>query len=121
MPATLRVVGGPGGPIYANAAGDSGASRRGDSLWMPRVAASYRLGERTIAKGGYGLYYDVLTAADYDASQTGYNVTKVSTISDDLGRRSSGRCPRRERAASIRSPSAPTAHASTRRWAIRSV
>ena len=83
MPATLNVR---GGPIYANAAGQSGSSRSGEALWMPRVAASYRLGDRTIAKAGYGLYYDVLTAADYDASQTGYNVTTVNTISDDLGR-----------------------------------
>jgi hypothetical protein len=83
MPATLSVR---GGPVYANAAGDSGNSRDGNALWMPRAAASHLLGDRMIVKGGYGLYYDVLTAADYDASQAGYNVTTVSTISDDLGR-----------------------------------
>ncbi|HXH23962.1 MAG TPA: hypothetical protein VNI78_01860, partial [Vicinamibacterales bacterium] len=71
------------GPIYA---GEDGESRKGTSQWMPRVSAAYLLGDRTVVKGGYGLYYDVLTAADYDANRTGYSVTTTSTISDDLGR-----------------------------------
>src|SRR4030095_13825041 len=55
-------------------------------MWMPRVSASYLLGELTVIKGGYGLYYDTLAAADYFAAQAGYSVTTTSTISDDLGR-----------------------------------
>ena len=80
MPATLTVL---GGPVYA---GDSGVSQPAEAMWMPRVSASYLLGERTVLKGGYGLYYDTLTAADYFAAQAGYSVTTTSTISDDLGR-----------------------------------
>jgi hypothetical protein len=80
MPATISVL---GGPVYA---GESGVSQPGEALWMPRVSASYLLGERTVLKGGYGLYYDTLTAADYTAPQNGYSVTTTSTISDDLGR-----------------------------------
>ncbi len=80
MPATLQVV---GGPIYAGADGESWG---GQSMWMPRLSAAYQLGDRTVVKGGYGLYYDVLTAADYDANRTGYSVTTNSSISDDLGR-----------------------------------
>ena len=53
---------------------------------MPRASAAYQLGDRTVLKGGYGLYYDTLTAADYVAAQAGYSVTTTSTISDDLGR-----------------------------------
>ena len=49
-------------------------------------SAAYLLGARTVLKGGYGLYYDTLTAADYFAAQAGYSVTTTSTISDDLGR-----------------------------------
>jgi hypothetical protein len=80
MPATISAR---GGPIYA---GESGVSQPGEALWMPRVSASYLLDERTVLKGGYGLYYDTLTAADYGAPQTGYSVTTTSTISNDLGR-----------------------------------
>ena len=53
---------------------------------MPRVSASYLIGDRTVLKGGYGLYYDTLNASDYVAAQAGYSVTTTSTISDDLGR-----------------------------------
>ena len=80
MPASISVL---GGPVYA---GESGVSQPGEALWMPRVSASYLLGERTVIKAGYGLYYDTLTAADYAAAQAGYSVTTTSTISDDLGR-----------------------------------
>jgi hypothetical protein len=80
MPTTLSVL---GGPIYA---GDSGVSQPGAAMWMPRISTSYQLGDRTVLKAGYGLYYDTLTAADYVAAQTGYSVTTTSTLSDDLGR-----------------------------------
>ena len=83
MPAALSVL---GGPIYATDPGQSGLSQAGTAMWMPRVSASYLLGERTVLKAGYGLYYDTLTAADYVAAQAGYSVTTSSTISDDLGR-----------------------------------
>jgi hypothetical protein len=80
MPATLPAL---GGPLYA---GESGVSQPGEAMWMPRVSASYLLGDRTVLKAGYGLYYDTLSAADYAAAQAGYSVTTTSTISDDLGR-----------------------------------
>ena len=83
MPATLTVL---GGPIYANDSGQSGAAYKGRAMWMPRVSSSYLIGERTVLKGGYGLYYDTLNASDYVAAQAGYSVTTTSTISDDLGR-----------------------------------
>jgi hypothetical protein len=82
MPATLNTL---GGPIYATAA-ESGAIQPSEAMWMPRVAASYLLNDRTVVKAGYGLYYDTLMAADYVAAQTGYSVTTTSTVSDDLGR-----------------------------------
>jgi hypothetical protein len=83
MPATLSVV---GGPIYANDPGQSGLAYDGKAMWMPRLSGSYLLGDRTVLKGGYGLYYDTLNASDYGAAQAGYSVTTTSTISDNLGR-----------------------------------
>jgi hypothetical protein len=75
-----------GGPIFATTPGQSGASWPGQPLWMPRVSAALKVGTRTIVKGGYGVYYDTLNAADYSANQTGYSVTTTRAISDDLGR-----------------------------------
>jgi hypothetical protein len=82
MPATLSVL---GGPIYATSPGQDGISQPGAAMWMPRVSTAYQLDDRTVLKGGYGLYYDTLNAADYLAAQNGYSVTTTATISDDLG------------------------------------
>jgi hypothetical protein len=82
MPSAISVL---GGPIFATTPGQTGESWAGQALWMPRLSAAVRLGDRTIAKGGYGLYYDTLNAADYNANQSGYDVTTNSPISDDLG------------------------------------
>ena len=42
---------------------------------MPRVSGAYKLGDRTVVKGGYGLYFDTLNAGDYTGfNQLGYSV-----------------------------------------------
>ena len=40
-------------------------------MWMPRLSAAYKLGEKTVLKAGYGIYYDTLNAADYNHEQPG--------------------------------------------------
>ena len=74
-----------GGPIYATAAGQDGRSWRPQTLFMPRVSAAYKLGEKTVAKFGYGMFYDTLNAADYTANNLGYNSTTTNTNSTDFG------------------------------------
>ena len=32
---------------------------------MPRLSFGYRLGEKMVVKGGYGMYYDTLNARDW--------------------------------------------------------
>ena len=74
-----------GGPIYATAAGQDGRSWRPQTMLMPRVSAAYKLGEKTVAKFGYGMFYDTLNAADYTANNLGYNSTTTVTNSTDFG------------------------------------
>ena len=74
-----------GGPVYASAAGQDGKAWRPQTLFMPRVSAAYRLGEKTVFKAGYGLFYDTLNAADYNANNLGYNSTTTVTNSTDFG------------------------------------
>ena len=78
----FRVV---GGPIFASDAGQDGRSWTGQAMWMPRLSATYKLGDRTVLKGGWGLFYDTLNAADFNPNQTGYDVTTTSTVSTDFG------------------------------------
>jgi hypothetical protein len=47
-----------GGSIYAGDPGATGLSWKGESMWMPRVSGAYTLTDRTVIKGGYGLFFD---------------------------------------------------------------
>ena len=58
--------------------------------WGPRVGAAYRIGENTVLRGGYGLYWDALTS---NSQYTQHNVntwpmsTGFSGKANDLGER----------------------------------
>jgi hypothetical protein len=73
-----------GGPVYANA---SSTGKTWDPEWMlmPRVSLAYKLGDKTVLKAGYGLYFDTLNAADYTNNTTGYSSTTTNTNSTDFG------------------------------------
>src|SRR4029079_17042168 len=58
---------------------------KGQSMWMPRLSAGYKLGEKTVVKAGYGLFYDTLNAADQGVNQLGYSVTTTNVLSTDFG------------------------------------
>src|SRR5687767_5707041 len=83
-----------GGSVYAGAPGVSGLSWKGESMWMPRVSGAYTLGERTVIKGGYGLFFDTLNAGDYGGvgannsgfNQLGYSSSTTNVSSTDFGR-----------------------------------
>jgi Carboxypeptidase regulatory-like domain len=75
-----------GGSIYATAPGATGSSWKGESMWMPRVSGAYTMGERTVIKGGYGLFYDTLNAGDYTGfNQLGYSAATTNVSSTDFG------------------------------------
>jgi hypothetical protein len=75
-----------GGALYATSPGQDGGTWAGQAMWMPRVSASYKLGERTVLKTGYGIFYDTLNANDSLPNRAGYDVTTTTDNSDDLGR-----------------------------------
>jgi len=75
-----------GGSVYADAPGQDGRTWKPQSMWMPRVSMAYKLGDRTVLKAGYGLFYDTLNATDYTGITTGFNSTTTNTNSTDFGR-----------------------------------
>jgi hypothetical protein len=81
-PSAFRVR---GGSLYADVAGNGGKTWDSEVMFMPRASASYKLGEKTVLKAGYGLYYDTLNAADYTANTLGFNATTTNTNSTDFG------------------------------------
>jgi hypothetical protein len=75
-----------GGSVYAGAPGGRERTWDGEHLWMPRFSAAYKMGERTVIKGGYGLFFDTLNAADYtSANQLGYTAATTNVSSTDFG------------------------------------
>ena len=73
-----------GGSVFATAPGAS-KTWKGQSMFMPRISAGYKLGEKTVVKGGYGIFYDTLNAADQGVNQIGYSVTTTNVLSTDFG------------------------------------
>ena len=105
-----------GGSVYASDPGQDGKVWRPQTMLMPRVSAAYKLGERTVVKGGYGLYYDTLNAADYGHNNQGTARRPPTPTAPTSARRSCSAIPTRAaRASPIRSRCAPTARVSTSR------
>jgi len=74
-----------GGVVYAGAPGRDDRTWKPEALWMPRVSFGYKLGEKNVIKGGYGMYYDTVNARDFAPNQEGYDVTTGNPISTDFG------------------------------------
>jgi hypothetical protein len=74
-----------GGSVYASAPGQTGATWKGNANWMPRIGGSWKMGDKTVFQGGYGLYYDTINAGRFTPNITGYNATTTSTTTVDFG------------------------------------
>jgi hypothetical protein len=75
-----------GGSVYAGDPGYDERTWKPEALWMPRVSFGYRLGEKDVIKGGYGMYYDTINARDWTPDQDGFDVTTTNQLSNDFGR-----------------------------------
>jgi hypothetical protein len=82
-PANTFVV--RGGTVFASGEGQSGDSWRGESMWMPRASLAWRLGDKSVVKAGYGLYFDTLNASAYTPNTSGFSVTTTNVVSNDFG------------------------------------
>jgi hypothetical protein len=74
-----------GGSLYATDPGQDGTVWKPQAMWMPRLSTAYKLGERTVLKAGYGMYYDTLNAGDYTLNNTGFSATTTNTNSTNFG------------------------------------
>lgn len=74
-----------GGSAYA---GKNGASRRlwgNELMWLPRISASYQATQKTVIRGGYGIYYDTLNVMNGAADQYGYSRATNTVLTNDFG------------------------------------
>jgi len=74
-----------GGTVFP---GVGGADRRliqAELMWMPRAAFAYQVNQRTVIRGGWGVFYDTLNTLNYAPDQTGYTRNTDTSIMSNYG------------------------------------
>jgi hypothetical protein len=74
-----------GGNTYLGANGAPRSLNDGQHAWMPRVGAVVKIDEKTVARGGYGLFYDTNNVLNDGINQFGYSRGTGTVITNDLG------------------------------------
>jgi Carboxypeptidase regulatory-like domain len=57
----------------------------GQHAWMPRAGAVFKIDEKTVARGGYGLFYDTNNVLNDGINQFGYSRGTSTVITNDNG------------------------------------
>jgi hypothetical protein len=75
-----------GGLTFAGVNGEPrGLYNTPKSNVMPRMGFAYRLGDRTVVRGGYGMFYGFLGQRRGDVVQIGYSQSTPMTVSTNTG------------------------------------
>jgi hypothetical protein len=53
--------------------------------WMPRVGFAYQLGDKTVLRGGWGMFFDTNNVLNEGLNQTGYSRATSTVITNDNG------------------------------------
>lgn len=53
--------------------------------WLPKVGLVYSLNNKTVIRGGYGMYADTLNVANNRPNTTGFNQPTSTPISNNSG------------------------------------
>jgi len=81
-PSQFRVL---GGVLYADENNRSLWSADKDN-WQPRIGAAYQLNEKTVLRGGFGIFISPFRIIPGDAIQTGFSATTPIIPTNDQGR-----------------------------------
>ncbi len=74
-----------GGSVYA---GQNGASRRlwaSELMLLPRASFAWQTSQKTVIRGGYGMFYDTLNAMNQGPDQSGYSRATNTVLTNDFG------------------------------------
>ncbi len=74
-----------GGSVYPGVNGAMRSLQRGEFMLLPRLGAAYQLNQKTVVRGGYGIYFDTLNAQNNGPDQSGFSRATVSPITNDFG------------------------------------
>ncbi len=74
-----------GGNTYP---GVNGAPRRlynNELMWLPRFGAAYSLNNKTVIRGGYGIFFDTINVLNFGPNQFGYSRGTSAILTNDFG------------------------------------
>jgi Carboxypeptidase regulatory-like domain len=74
-----------GGNTYLGTSGAPRSLSDGQHAWMPRTGAVFKIDEKTVVRGGYGLFYDTNNVLNDGINQFGYSRGTSTVITNDNG------------------------------------
>ncbi|MBL8223322.1 MAG: hypothetical protein JNL62_29080, partial [Bryobacterales bacterium] len=83
LPASQFVV--RGGSVYTGVNGAPRELWRSELMWLPRLSAAYQVSNKTVIRGGYGIYFDTLNVMNQAADQFGYSRPTSTVLTNDFG------------------------------------
>jgi carboxypeptidase family protein len=74
-----------GGTTYLGKDGAPSTVNKAQPGWMPRIGFAYQINDKTVLRGGWGMFYDTTNVLNNGLNQTGYNRGTGTQITDDNG------------------------------------
>jgi hypothetical protein len=74
-----------GGSVYLGQGEAESASHSAENMFMPRFGIVYQWNEKTVVRGGYGLFFDTNNVLNNALNQLGYSRDTATPISNDNG------------------------------------
>ncbi len=74
-----------GGTQYLGKDGAPTTVNQAQPGWMPRVGFAYQLNDKTVLRGGWGMFFDTNNVLNEGLNQTGYNRNTNTVVTNDNG------------------------------------
>ena len=74
-----------GGSLYAGSGSTPRNRFNNEVMLMPRIGVAYLLNDKTVIRGGYGIFFDTLNVMNFAPDQSGFSRTTSTILTNDLG------------------------------------
>ena len=82
LPTSLLIQ---GGPMYAGVNGNPRTGYQNSYRFLPRFGATYRVAQKMVIRGGFGLYFDTMNALGPDSDQDEFSANTSQSSSTNFG------------------------------------